>query len=74
MLPSGRLHDRQVSRLGALEDATNIDADLTISAQTTTLIGAETDIKTIAAVHSQCPSRVIKRLKGDVWIESALPR
>jgi hypothetical protein len=29
-LELGRLHDRQVSRLGALEDATGIDADLTI--------------------------------------------
>jgi hypothetical protein len=30
-----------------------------VSAQTNTLIGAETGIKTIAAVHSQCRSWVI---------------
>ena len=29
-LELGRLHDRQVRGLGALEDATGIDADLTI--------------------------------------------
>src|SRR5207342_874186 len=34
------------------------DQGTIVSAQTTTLIGAETGINTIAAVHSQCPSRV----------------
>src|SRR5579859_7274356 len=33
--------------------------DIIVSAQTSTLIGAETGVKTIAAVHSQCPLWVI---------------
>ena len=54
--------------------STPSSGDGIVSAQTSTLIGAETGIKTIAAVHSQCLLRVKTRSYRTATWPSASPQ